>query len=717
MKKYYIPTSSLNFNNILSTESVSPKSFYVCRRFGYDRWTSIPENSSDFVITLYDYPGSFVRTQTEIEDHPLLIEYSTDEEFERVGNGVYVCDHTLYLNPAIARFIFFTDQDKTVALSLTESSLETKLVSVYKQRISVETFEKKLAPIGIHEFDKVNEDAVAIDRQINRMKGLLYGYYVGASISATSEHVKELGAYLVIQNIFAAIVSSANRMPTETQRLQLSQAFAALNRFDPLYNELLAFERDASRVDQLYALLSKFGKDISPHNEAELVMSLKNNNTNNCYGIRWIKERIQYVQNEMIKDRVYLSPDKEEILIIDGKLKRVNNDVIADELMQKLFIAWVNDVFVRPEFNGKVSACKSDLADALTFKAKDVLGGAWVDGNYVRHYLNAIRKHIIGKNEFSEAWRDDLLSAVAAVLSKGDDWDVLLRFMQSKGLTDYRLAFAIYGELNGFANLTRDFTDVILGGQNKERRAMYQEFYGQLLGQSIDWSLLDKSREEPYCDENFKISVLKFFDSSEFKCAKKKKPSLRANLLNVFDLLGENPDPNVFIQNLAESNGWDKPKALWKLIQKKFVPCYTKSVKTRTRAKGKGRSGDSTPYFPCFGDEHPRPIAKLMLEDSDNWRKECAKMIYDRKAREVFEEDAIWFVGNHRETYEDTRKKGVRYGYYHAADKTNKATIDRYESHLRNKLNQTDTSKRWLVDVFSKVPIVEIIRYLRENYV
>lgn len=26
--KYYIPTSSLNFNNILSTESVSPKIFY-----------------------------------------------------------------------------------------------------------------------------------------------------------------------------------------------------------------------------------------------------------------------------------------------------------------------------------------------------------------------------------------------------------------------------------------------------------------------------------------------------------------------------------------------------------------------------------------------------------------------------------------------------------------------------------------------------------------
>ena len=339
MKKFYIPTSSLNFNNILSTESVSPKAFYECRKFGYGRWTSIPENSCDFVVTLYDHPGMFERTQSDLEDHPLLIEYSTDEEFKKVGDGIYVSDHTLYFNPAITRFIFFTEQDKNVALSLTESSLETKFVSVYGRRISVETFEKRYAPIGIHVPNKVNETEVEKDRLFNRMKGLLYGYYVGASVAATPEQVRELSAYLQIQNIFVAIVSSANHMPTDAQRQQLKLAFAELNRFDPLYNALLEFERDTSRVDQLFAILRKFGKDISPIDVESLITSLKSEVAGDCYGIRWVKDKVQCVQNEMNRNRVYLSPEKDEILVIDGKLDKISNECLPDKLMQKLFLA------------------------------------------------------------------------------------------------------------------------------------------------------------------------------------------------------------------------------------------------------------------------------------------------------------------------------------------------------------------------------------------
>lgn len=715
MKKFYIPTSSLNFNNILSTESVSPKAFYECRRFGYGRWTSIPENSCDFAVTLYDHPGLFARTQSDLEDHPLLIEYSTDEEFKKVGDGIYVCDHTLYFNPAITRFIFFTEQDKTVALSLTESSLETKLVSVYRQRISVETFERRYVPVGIHVPDKVNEVEVEKDRLINRLKGLLYGYYVGASVAVTPEQVKKLGAYLQIQNIFAAIVSSANHIPTDTQREQLKLAFAELNRFDPLYNALLEFERDTSRVDQLFAILRKFGKDVF-HNDVEtLVTSLKSEGAGDCYGVRWVKDNVQRVQTEMNVNRVYLSPEKDEILVIGGKLDKISNEYLLDKLMQKLFMAWANEVLVKPEFNGKVSSCKEELADALTFKAKDVLGSDWIDGNPVRRYLNAMRKHIIGKNEFSEEWKNDLLSSMAAVLSKGDDWNGLLRFMQSKGLTDYRLAFAIYGELNGFANLTRDFTDVVLNGHNKDRRAMYQEFYGQLHGRRIDWAQLDKPPVVQTVVETLKTKVLRFFDGAGFKCKKSKaeKQSLRSILLNVFEQLTDNPDPKVFFQALAvRKDGWDEKKQPWKILQKEFAPDFSKGTNSKGRKKTK--KGDVTQGLLGIPMEETR--TKLMLDDAANWVVICAKMIGDAKARSTFEKDAYWFVCNHQDQYTDP-VKGVLSGYFRMSDKSNAATIDRYNEHLKSKLKQVGQDKQWLVDAFSKVPIESIIRYLREVYV
>ena len=50
MAKYYIPISSLNVENILSTESISPACFYQYRQFG-----DLPRGSQRFA-DLENYP-------------------------------------------------------------------------------------------------------------------------------------------------------------------------------------------------------------------------------------------------------------------------------------------------------------------------------------------------------------------------------------------------------------------------------------------------------------------------------------------------------------------------------------------------------------------------------------------------------------------------------------------------------------------------------------
>jgi len=709
MTKYYIPTSSLNFNNILSTESMSPKAFYECRKFGYGRWTSIPENSCDFAVTLYDHPGMFVRDQSDLEDHPLLIEYSTDEEFEKVGDGTYVSDHTLYFNPAITRFIFFTEQDRKVTLSLSESSLETKLVSVYGRRIFVETFERRYAPIGVHTPYKVNELEVEKDRLINRLKGLLYGYYVGASVAASPEQVKKIGLYLQIQNIFAAIVSSANRMPTDSQREQLKQAFAELDRFEPWYNALLKELHEVSLVDKVLAILRKFMNGLLSNDADALVASLKKEVVSECYGVRWVKENIQHVQSEMAEVRAYLSPEKDEILVIDEKLAKISNECFHGEQLQKLFIAWANEVLVRPDFNGKLSSCKERLADALTFKAKEVLGSEWVDGNPVRCYLNAMRKHIIGKNEFKEEWKNGLLSSMAAVLSKGDDWDGLLRFMQSKGLTDYRLAFAIYGELNGFANLTRDFTDIVLGGRNKERHAMYQEFYGQLHGLQIDWSQLDTQAEKTQAVENLKTRVLRFFDGPEFKVkATKKKAHLRTLLLNVFDKLGSNPPVNRFLEVLGTfKDGWNPKNKPWQQMQERFAPDFSQSKKGRTRKKTSGDKGDLLPGLQEVRDSEMPSVASIL--SFNDWIDECLPLIGSAEARSCFKKEVEYFI-ERWEAHPDPRYAD------NARDKSNSAVLQRMKAFLESERDATNPKKSWKRALYAEIPIDAIVAKLREKY-
>ena len=124
MKKFYIPTSTLNFNNILSSESISPKAFYDKRGFGYFRWATVPENPFDNATALYDNLCNFVRPKSDVEDHPLLIEVLLDETRLTQAEGFWYCDHTIYLAPTTTRFLFYTETDKTITLSMSEASLE-----------------------------------------------------------------------------------------------------------------------------------------------------------------------------------------------------------------------------------------------------------------------------------------------------------------------------------------------------------------------------------------------------------------------------------------------------------------------------------------------------------------------------------------------------------------------------------------------------------------
>ena len=95
MKTYYIPTSSLNFNNIFSSESISPMGFYSQRKFGYSNWVQIPENPIEGAVLLYDTFKHFSRPASNLEDHPMVIEIQIDEDFPKLQDGIFNSTHTL----------------------------------------------------------------------------------------------------------------------------------------------------------------------------------------------------------------------------------------------------------------------------------------------------------------------------------------------------------------------------------------------------------------------------------------------------------------------------------------------------------------------------------------------------------------------------------------------------------------------------------------------
>ncbi len=488
MKRFYIPTSSLNFNNILSTETISPKDFYQERDFGYSRWISIKENDIPSVILLYETPYIFERPQSDSEDHPLLIEYASEKEYPVATNGVYYTDKTIYLDPGHTRFIFFTQHDKDVALSLSDSSLETKMLRLYQRQIVVDTSTILKGTYPIVDESKINVsiniEQIEYDRKVNKMKGLLYGYYIGAYLSMNDEQLlNNTNTLREISNIFSSVISSLDKTPSITQEERLAALFASLHKRDPIYKGLINIIGDEGKTDEIIMFLEERHCRIFPISWRDFVYEIKNSKGDNCSAIMWVESELNK-QNKISEDkRTPLSVDEEEIITIDLQLTSIKKNVIENETLMAIYKAWVNDILSTNEYNGRISSQRAQLSDTLTVKARDILSDKWEDSQ-IRTFMNQLRQHIRG-GEFTQLWDNNVLSSIASCLIKGDDWEPLLLFMQSKGMTDYRLAFSFYGVLNGFANLTRDFTDLLLNLDKKYVWEVYREFAGQLLGLEI----------------------------------------------------------------------------------------------------------------------------------------------------------------------------------------------------------------------------------------
>lgn len=487
MKTLYIPTSTLNFNNILSSESISPKGFYESRDFGYSRWTLIPENNFQNAITLYDYQAGFKRPESDLEDHPMLIEVELDEEkVKPLKDGIYFSDRTIYLNPTTTRFLFFSENDKLVTLSMSESSLESKMMKLYKKCYVCQKILENLYPITEQEEPcELNMGEIENDKKINKMKGLLYGYYIGALLSTSAENISQLNTVREIHNIFAATLSSFDKRPTSYQNERLDELFIKVNEnINPKIRSLISANNDKQKIMKWFQETSWNPNELYRKERFLSFLQLReeNNDAENP-AISWIKDEIQKTQAKISKEQKPLSVDNEEMIITDKGLSKCT--IISDETEQKLMLAWCNEILIGDDVNGNISTYKVDLADRLTRKAKEIIGNGTWENHSVRKYLNDLRHHIAGE-EFGQRWSNGLLSSIAAVLLRGEDWDNLLRFMQSENMIDYRLAFAFYGIINGFSNLGRDFTDVLYDYPVKSYVwKVYKEFHGQLHGESL----------------------------------------------------------------------------------------------------------------------------------------------------------------------------------------------------------------------------------------
>ena len=674
MKKLYIPTSSLNFNNILSSESVSPKAFYTRRNFGYSRWTSIPENGMENVILLYEHPFRFTRPQSDVEDHPMLIEIVTEENYPALTDDLYYSDHTIYLSPWRTRFIFFSEQDKQIALSLSDNALEVKLLGLYKNRIAIGNYGGKAADWNKDADIKLNECAIKHDYRINKMKGLLYGYYIGALLSESPLITQKYNILQELENIFSAILASENIEITSYQNRQLNDLLTKLQQANPAVSFLKSQLSNPVNIDSVISdLTNKYGVIFPNTIDKNLIIDALCS-SDRKRTIHWLKDEKAKLEQEMIKERMPLFPSESEIILTDNYLAKISEKVLPDAKENKLMEVWVNETLSSGMYNGKISLFKKELSDAITVKAKEIYSESW-ENSENKQKLNQMRRYIQGQ-ESTFSWDSYLISSIASVLAKGDDWDKLLTFMRNKNMSDYRLAFAFYGELNGFANLTRDFTDNLFDLNDRKYVAdVYAELYGQVLGVSPKFLNNKETIDEKFM--SFREKVLKAW--LKIKKGLPKQKQLEEALEVAFKQNGSNQDVGSFM-DLLDSNIWKRSCAPWKkMCDELHIGSTSSDLKLREISKKIDCQKSKQNEIQFFQDDEPVKFRGYFYNDKEAW--DLIKDLVPDSDQKRLKKDLDWFQAL-------MQKPKLAREYYSKVDENNDTeTIERF-CHLKEGNNQ-----------------------------
>lgn len=195
--KLYLPTSTLNFNNLLTTASVYPPAWYPRRDFGVRRFVPVKPNFHKEVLTLFK---SFPRYDIEddgLENYPLVVELELPEgslplplqPSAHCPGEIFYYPGALYLNPQRTAFYFQEERQLKLSLSAASTSLEVKYLQVFKQSLKVGfppgRATDDFAQARLDKVEQLTERAevsLALAGAADRLQGAAQAFSIGAFV-------------------------------------------------------------------------------------------------------------------------------------------------------------------------------------------------------------------------------------------------------------------------------------------------------------------------------------------------------------------------------------------------------------------------------------------------------------------------------------------------------------------------------------------------------
>lgn len=537
--KLYIPTCTLNFNNILSSESISPLGFYVRREFGNKRFYPVCANDKEYAVLLYSKYPRFKIEENDLENYSMVIEIESDDYkegfFEKAkehdGVETYLCYYTINLNPFHCRIYFNSYQDRQGTLSKAEQSLENKFYKLYFANIVVKPEEKKswYAPVVDmfaqqekddfewsssysnceikHEFIDVSRDVLQ-----DRIKGFVYCYLIGANSSVSNEIGKLKALSKKLRNTLSAVVNSPDKRPTQVQDDAILNGIKEFNEIyssideDSIENKNLL---EAKLSDNPQGLPAKDAKKLLQHwgvydafcnklhlrkvYDANDLWSCLENTSSEAFtrvidsmngAVRRLEVRDNAQQEKYAIESLLNIDENLSLQILDSSY----NHTFYKKLICSQFMAEYKSIM-------EEKGVEEPLAQAYNGGVilRNMLGDKW-DSNPASAYVGALLNHFQENSAFDLfAIDNDVLSSFAAFCQKGDNIDRLAEYLVQTGFSNYKLAYGIYGATRGFASLPKTFTSILINGNKDYYQSFASHVWRMLNGVEIKDAVLPKA--------------------------------------------------------------------------------------------------------------------------------------------------------------------------------------------------------------------------------
>jgi len=705
--KLFIPTSSLNFNNIMSCESISPFAFYEQRGYGYKTFEKVELNNFDNSLLLFEYFPDFQIPKSELVNYPMVIEVDIDFEYEglkKLKEGIWQIDRTVYLNPLNSNIYFLSSDHKRTILSRSESSAETKLVNIYRNNIKVWLSEKKEFKLDLlSDCAKLNQQEINSDIQKNRIKGFAYAYLVAANEATSKDNIQLKKLVNEIINYSSAIVNSVSGYGTQKQNDDLKILLQKLNTYQ--YNDVKEYLRTTipnQCNDVWYSLFFQFGmRNPTKYNFEQYYNSLTDKSK--------FESSIQSLKdwsNNTIANSKVTKPKFEwtNIALAGNRLTQFEDTFIVKQETKEMYQNLINDIFISSDITeSSFSSERQNLATDVTKKIKSYIGDEW-EMSSAKRLLNSLRKNIAGQEAFSINWDTGLISAIAAFLLKGDDFEKLNNFLITNEIEDGRLAFGFYGCICGFANLSRVFTSGLYNSDldyfTRTFKTIFKQLHNiELLGE------LPKEEKPKVITVKSKINVEEKKESYPNNEHAELIQEIEQNVPDFLEIKKEKDkqfyrdeisklyNGKVSVDFIKALETIENPKGTIGKWKKVISFLKNKSKQPKTKKPVEYQSAQQTSM--SFGNAD----SQLFFQDIQAF--DSIEPLINQKVADEFKVDLIWF--------QEEFKKGDSSNYYKNAKRDNSSVLESFKRYIEKK-KYVKNGK------ISHTDIDKIVNKLKEKY-